>query len=147
MLKLKQFFILVTTLLGVTVSTYAMAGQEQNVDCLLCHVMADSADAKDPDKVYSKHKVHHPVGVRYPQDAADFNPSNAQNNGVSFFDTNNNGQADADEVRFYTVADVSTVTCSSCHREHDQSSVKKSGNSYLRGTMVASELCVACHRK
>lgn len=137
----------VMALLGVVISGSVLAEQGVASDCLHCHVMNASADVNDPSKIYSENKAHHPAEVRYPQDATDFNPTNAQSNGMSFFDANHNGQADIDEVRIYTIADVPTVTCSSCHREHEQSLVKKSGNGYLRKSMEASELCVACHRK
>ena len=149
MLRLNQLAsaVLVMVLFGVVISGGALAGQSVVGDCLHCHVMSDSAGVKDPGKIYRENKVHHPVGIPYSQVAADFNPTNARNNETSFFDANSNGQVDIDEVRLYELAGVATLTCASCHREHEQSLAKKSGNGYLRKSMEASELCIACHRK
>ncbi len=133
---------------GVLVSGGVLAAQDLADDCLNCHVMGASIAAKDSNKIYSDKQVHHPVGVRYPQDAVDFNPINALGNEPSsFFDANHNGQVDVHEVRVYNIAGILTVTCASCHREHAQSLAIKSGNGYLRRSMEASELCVICHRK
>ncbi|MEQ1590602.1 MAG: cytochrome c3 family protein [Gallionella sp.] len=131
----------------ILVSGGVLAAQGLAGDCLSCHVMGASIAAKDPNKIYSDKQVHHPIGINYPQDGVDFNPTNALNNELSFFDANNNAQADIDEIRLDEVAGVATVTCTSCHREHEQSLVEKLGNSYLRRSMEGSELCIICHRK
>ena len=146
-LNLWVYWVSVMALICGVTSRNVIAEQGVVGNCMQCHVMNNSAGVRDPGKIYSESKAHHPVDVSYSQDATDFNPTNAQSNGMSFFDANHNGQADVDEVRIYTIVDVPTVTCSSCHREHEQSLANKSGNGYLRKSMEASELCVACHRK
>ncbi len=134
-------------LVGMVISGKTLAEQARLGDCLRCHLMGNAVGTKYPEKMDSQNKTHHPVGIPYPQDVADFNPVNEQSNEESFFDANHNGLADTDEVRMKIVEGAATVTCLSCHREHEQSLAKKSGNSYLRRPIEASELCLACHRK
>jgi hypothetical protein len=145
MFGLSRFVVVVAAVAcGALAGTGEVLAEQYPVsDCVGCHVMGGGVGDKTPDKVYSESKTHHPVGVSYPREAADFNPADVFG-GVSFFDTNHNGQTDADEVRFF--GEIPTLTCASCHLAHEPA-IKKSGNNYLRSSMEASELCVVCHRK
>jgi hypothetical protein len=70
-------------------------------------------------------------------------------NDISYFDQNNNGRPDIEEIRVFITNGVATVTCASCHREHEKSPVAREepDDDYLRGTNESSQMCLTCHRK
>jgi|CXWL01.1.fsa_nt_gi hypothetical protein len=149
--------VILMTLFGIVISKYAQAetmreDQVRNDDCLSCHSPNNSLGIRDFSKVYESKKELHRMGGNYPLDAIareNFNVPDMQCNNLVYFDGNNNGQPDTDEVRVYEVDGVPTVTCSSCHREHESSlvAVDKPDEGYLRGTMATTDLCLACHRQ
>ena len=120
-------------------------------NCLVCHVANNALGARDLSKVDFNNSSHHKVNFRYPLDAkasSGYKTPDAQYKNGLFFDSNQNGQLEIDEVRMVKVSGNAMVTCGSCHREHEPSSAatKQSNESYLRSTMEASTLCTACHR-
>ncbi len=109
----------------------------------------------------------HPIGVRYPtrfddDRGVDYNEPTVMKGRVAFFDRDNDGQMDANEVRLYNTGDGYEVECASCHDPHGVP-VAEGGifaPSFLRigrnvtdviGTTVSanagSELCLTCHVK
>lgn len=159
MLKLNKFLPLISlislvsvSILGCVQGGFAQKGFSKNDDCLFCHTMNNSSGARDLSKIYNDNEAHHRTDIPYPSGVTsneEFNMPSAQQGDMKFFDHNNNGQPDIDEVRIYIADGVSRLTCSSCHREHERSPVvvEHPDDDYLRGTNVASELCVTCHRK
>ncbi|MGK7344229.1 MAG: cytochrome c3 family protein [Candidatus Nitrospinota bacterium M3_3B_026] len=92
----------------------------------------------------------HPVGVNLPNTSLyDFNAPTATDGTLQFFDTDGDGRADPDEVRFYDTGDGYEVECASCHDPHG---VDGGGGalipSFLRvNNNNASSLCLTCHDK
>jgi hypothetical protein len=123
----------------------------QNQDCRSCHAANGVAGAKDFSPFYANPGSHHPVGVKYPlaaQGGSNFQLPEDQNNVVSFFDRNGNGQPDSDEVMLFGANGAETVQCASCHVEHGSSPapVTNRHDFYLRVANVSSALCITCHR-
>ncbi|NOU01265.1 MAG: hypothetical protein HOO95_06805 [Gallionella sp.] len=158
MLKIKNVLpaIFATGLVSATISGCVQGGATQkgyakNDDCLFCHAVNNNAGVRDLSKIYAD-PGHHSVDIRYPLDeknSQEFRVPSAKNVEMAFFDDNNNGKPDIDEVRVYMIDGLLKVTCSSCHREHERSPVvvEHPDDDYLRGDNTGSQLCIACHRK
>ncbi len=94
----------------------------------------------------------HPVGVRFPTigPGVDFNPTNATQPTVKWFDLDADNRLDTNEVRVYDSGNGYAVECASCHDPHG---VRSGGAgsafkpSFLRVTNVGSQLCLTCHIK
>ncbi|VAX23730.1 Cytochrome c family protein, partial [hydrothermal vent metagenome] len=93
----------------------------------------------------------HPVGVQLPDTAVyDFNPTSGIDGSLKFYDTNSNGRADTNEVRFYDTGGGYEVECASCHDPHGVPSAgagTKLIPSFLRIDNNSSTLCLTCHTK
>jgi hypothetical protein len=113
-------------------------------DCTVCHLdpLPDSA-AQDYYEFFVDRKRQHVVAVDYPVSAGYRQPTVIQSD-LAFFDSNGNGFADPDEVQLFGVTDK--VECSSCHREHGDTSPPAEPNMYLRIANSNSELCGVCHK-
>ena len=127
-------------------------GYKSDDDCMFCHARANNSGAKEIEYIYVNQAEHHPVGIAYPPTSIlskEFNPPNAQHNGIAYFDTNENGRLDSEDIRLYPEKSKMVIACATCHREHNSSplSVEHPDSDYLRGTNVEGELCMGCHRK
>ncbi|MGK7346403.1 MAG: cytochrome c3 family protein [Candidatus Nitrospinota bacterium M3_3B_026] len=94
----------------------------------------------------------HPVGVKLPDTATyDFKAPTATDGTLKFFDTNGDGRADNNEVRFYDTGEGFEVECASCHDPHGVESAGPGSEfipSFLRvNNNNASSLCLTCHDK
>jgi hypothetical protein len=132
-------------LLAATGSGYA-----QNVDCRSCHAPGSTSGVADFSAIYANVATHHPVGINYPFGLSadpNFNQPNGQNADVTFFDRNGNGQPDSDEIQLFGMNGTTTITCSSCHREHSTSPLPANAprDAHLRVTNIGSKLCSTCH--
>ena len=135
---------------------YVQKKNAQNIDCRSCHSPYGSEEARDFSSIYNNPASHHSVGVSYPlgpNGFPNFNPptgksADAQSDEVFFFDRNENGQPDSDEVQLYGTDVRVTVECSSCHKKHgDLLMPENPPNAYLRIANVSSALCITCHRQ
>lgn len=140
------------SILGCVQGGSAQKGYAKDDDCLFCHASSGPAGGMDLKRYYVNNEEHHVVNVRYLLDqrvGGDFNMPDGVNNEMMFFDRNRNGRPDIDEIRIYISEGGPTLTCASCHREHERSPVhvEHPDDDYLRGTNVSSEMCVTCHRK
>ena len=140
------------SLIGCVQGGSSQRGYSKNDDCLLCHAPHSSAGVVDLSRFYVNNEAHHRVGMSYPMDSKaieEFNVPSTHHKDIVFFDRNGNGRPDIDEIRVYLSNGVATVTCESCHREHERSPVRVEhpDDDYLRGTNTASEMCTICHRK
>ncbi len=91
----------------------------------------------------------HPVGLTLPDPANyDFRPPTGADGNLEFYDTDSDGRADSNEVRFYNTGDGYEVECASCHDPHG---VDGGGGalipSFLRVSNGDSGLCLTCHDK
>jgi len=93
----------------------------------------------------------HPVGVQLPDPAIyDFNPTSGIDGSLKFYDSNSNGRADTNEVRFYDTGGGYEVECASCHDPHGVPSAGAGSKfipSFLRVDNNSSTLCLTCHTK
>jgi hypothetical protein len=148
---------LLVCLSGCVQGVAGQRGYSKHDDCLMCHTVSGAPGAKDLSQIYINKEAHHRVDMIYPVGEAavlgDYNVPGAELDDVRFFDRNGNAQIDTDEVRLYKVKDAFVVTCSSCHREHERTPARTEHSEssvhedYLRGSNVASDLCIVCHRK
>lgn len=96
----------------------------------------------------------HPVGVQYPTSFGadvDFKmPTGELAGKMQFFDNNQNGRPDTNEVRMYGGGAGYEVECASCHDPHGVPSAGPGSTfnpSFLRVSNTGSALCLACHTK
>lgn len=121
----------------------------QSATCRSCHAAGNTSGAKDFSAIYDQSRAHHPVSIRYPlagPDAAKYFPPNGHGADFAFFDRNDNGQRDPEEVVLFGSGDEVTVECASCHMEHNAPSARQAMGQYLRISNDKSALCTACHR-
>ena len=113
------------------------------VDCAMCHLdPAPGSGAKDFVDFFAYPERQHPTGVAYPPSNPDYVRPTMLVSDLSFFDSNGNGIADADEVQLF--GDGRKIECASCHREHGDTPPPPQPNMYLR--VVNKLLCPVCHR-
>ncbi len=121
-------------------------------DCMLCH---NSSNPFAPDfasfLIGTDLHDDHPVGVSLPNTTKyDFNEPTGIRGNLKFYDTNGNGRADSNELRFYNTGDGFEVECASCHNPHG-TPVSGSGRGALIPTFMRvsdqSVLCLTCHIK
>lgn len=93
----------------------------------------------------------HPVGVPLPNTTTyDFNAPSGTSSGMKFYDTNTDGRANSDEVRFYDTGEGFEVECASCHDPHGVPSGGQGSllvPAFLRVSNTGSALCLTCHAK
>jgi hypothetical protein len=140
------------SILGCAQMGVAKKGNAQSEVCRSCHTPNGAAGARDFSPIYAKLKSHHPVGVTYPLAAKadpNFKLPNVQSADIAFFDRNNNGLLDTDEIRLFGANGAVTVECASCHREHGTPPLpaKATADAYLRVNNAGSALCTTCHNK
>jgi predicted CXXCH cytochrome family protein len=114
------------------------------VDCRMCHLdPAPGSLAKDYFDYFVLRERQHRTGMAYPpaQNQEFFRPTKLGDD-VAFFDRNDNGVADLEEVQLFGTE--AKVECASCHREHGQTPPPAQPNMYLR--MPDDMLCMVCHR-
>jgi hypothetical protein len=144
--------VLVSTLLvvGCAKNKYPVSSGELvgNVDCRACHTPKLAPGARDFSALYIPKKSHHPLGARYfaggDGGSAYLYPTVAREN-VSFFDTNGNGQPDANEIQLFGAKGKITVESASCHKPHGVAELPKEEGAYLRTSNQESALCFICH--
>lgn len=124
----------------------------QNVDCRSCHVPGSKSGAADFSKVYANVASHHPVDINYPLGSGAelyFHQPDMRHDDVTFFDKNDNGQPDSDEIQLFNINGTAKITCSTCHRSHGASRLPANAprEAYLRVTVNGSALCSNCHNK
>lgn len=124
----------------------------QGDDCRSCHAAGAVAGAKDFSDIYANPKSHHPVGVSYPLGGTAFpkyNLPDGHSDHIEFFDRNNNGRPDPDEIQLFGTNIAVMVECASCHKPHG--TVPQAGHVandyYLRFANANSALCTTCHRQ
>lgn len=122
-------------------------------NCNRCHHAGNVWDIADfgPFLIGTDLSDDHPVGVQLPDTAVyDFKPTTGVDGSLKFYDTNVNGRADANEVRFYDTGDGFEVECASCHDPHGAPSAGPGSTripSFLRVDNAGSALCLTCHDK
>ncbi|MEH6826003.1 MAG: cytochrome c3 family protein [Motiliproteus sp.] len=95
----------------------------------------------------------HPVGINLPvaRVGDDFNgPTATSANGVmQFYDTNTDGRANTNEIRFYNTGEGPEVECASCHDPHGvaPSAGQAFNPTFLRIANDGSAVCQTCHNK
>jgi hypothetical protein len=144
-------------LLNIFIPGCAQVGSAQNMhaqseSCRSCHEPNGEGGARDFSYIYDNPISHHAVGVSYPLGNSAyriFNLPTGRSGDVEFFDRNQNGRLDPDEIRIYGTNVNATVECASCHMEHGgkQGSGYTRNSSYLRIPNVSSALCSTCHRQ
>lgn len=99
----------------------------------------------------------HPIGVKFPTAYGGDTDWNAPSGTITkgsvvsrFFDDNNNGRMDKQEIRMYDSGNGATVECASCHDPHgvpstDAGSVIRP--TFLRKSNDNSSVCMTCHNK
>jgi hypothetical protein len=129
-------------------------GYTKGDDCLFCHAGREAGgnDLRDFTPIYDNPASHHPVGMEYPlgpYSNPEFNQPTGYSEGTIFFDDDNNGEMDLNEIRLFGKGNAVKVECGSCHREHGESSTstKDASNHYLRVPNGGSSLCLICHQK
>lgn len=133
----------ITILISQITSTLALGA-----DCRDCHVPPNLASgAKDLSEIYGTPQRHHPVGINTSFSDLNLNRPTGHTSDFSFYDVNNNGTPDIDEIRFYG-SGLDTVECASCHREHGETppSTEEDAKGYLRMGNATSALCTSCHQ-
>lgn len=143
------FMLLFISVSGCAQKGYVQQGVAQNVDCRSCHSSRGTTGTRDFSHIYANPSSHHAVGVKYPSDL-NAKPNLKQPNsyaGIQFFDRNGNGQPDSDEAQLFSESGAAIVECSSCHKEHGNTSPAASAtrNHYLRVDNAGSALCITCH--
>lgn len=126
-------------------------------DCLLCHT---STNPFAPDfsafLIGTDLRDDHPIGVSLPDTKIyDFNPTTGTSGNLSFYDTNTNGRADSNELRFYNSGQGFEVECASCHNPHGTPISSATTNGTHGGPLIPSflrvndqsTLCLTCHNK
>jgi len=144
--------ILLPTYFSLMLFATAGSGYAQNVDCRSCHVPGSKKGASDFSAVYANVASHHPVDINYPLslDAEPyFHQPDVQHDDVTFFDKNDNGQPDSNEIQLFGKNGTAKITCSTCHRDHGTSRLPANAprDAYLRVQVEGSALCSICHNK
>jgi len=123
--------------------------------CMWCHQSPLGVGPNGPFTIFAigtDLTDDHPVGVQLPDTAIyDFNAPTTTTASMKIFDTNGNGRADSNEVRFYNTGGGYEVECASCHDPHGVPSAGVGSGlipSFLRvNNNNASSLCLTCHVK
>ena len=139
-----------TVLFAALLGASAMQGGAQPTDCRSCHAPGATSGARDFSHIYRSPAQHHAVGLKYPADTNDgFHRPNGSGSGLTFFDSNGNGQPDRDEIRLFGTGNAATVECATCHQEHGapNSPASAARKYYLRVDNARSALCATCHDK
>ncbi len=130
-------------------------GSVQSGKCMRCHQDGNNygIPAFSGYIIGTDLRNDHPVGVAYPDppETFDFRPGMAAlSNGSTYFDDDNDGHMDSNEVRLYDVGGGPMVECASCHDPHGVPSAgagSEMAPSFLRFTNEESAMCYACHVK
>jgi hypothetical protein len=156
-LKLRQTKYLSAVLVIVSVMGCVQVGENtvgynRYDDCMFCHARTNKIGANVFEDIYVDSASHHPVNIEYPPTSAltkEFNAPNTRRGEIAFFDSNENGKPDNEDIRLFIGKNKMILTCLTCHREHNKSALvmERSDNDYLRGTNLDSELCMKCHRQ
>ena len=122
----------------------------QSEGCRTCHSSALDESAEVFSSIFDTPKLHHPVGVRYPDTTVvpNFAKPSGEQDGVVFFDRNENRMPDNDEIMLFGTTGDATVECASCHVEHEGPSAtsKDPAKLYLRFENTGSAMCTTCHQ-
>jgi nitrate/TMAO reductase-like tetraheme cytochrome c subunit len=129
----------------------AQNANAQSESCRSCHAPNGPAGAKDFSSIFANPKSHHPVGVIYPigSDNQKFKLPNHQTTDIAFFDRNDNGRPDSNEIQLFGMNGEVRVECASCHKEHGDTQINDHvpGDMYLRFANTGSAMCVTCHKQ
>ncbi|MEQ1526860.1 MAG: hypothetical protein ABL902_09660 [Gallionella sp.] len=156
MLKLKECFfgclavaLVSLSVIGCVQSGSIPEGYESDDDCMFCHSKTNAKQGRDLSDMYINVSEHHPIEIVYPPlpTLNDFNLPNARKGDKSYFDTNENGKLDNEEIRLFVDEGKVEITCNTCHREHAKGVVQMENpdEDFLRGN--TREFCHVCHRK
>jgi hypothetical protein len=128
-----------------------------NAECLACHSSTAGfvgAGATDFTvfAIGTDLRNDHPVGIRFPGGGPglDFKAPTATKGSIVYFDTNNSGGLDSQDVRFYDTGEGPEVECASCHDPHGVPSGAPGSTflpTFLRVSNAGSGLCLTCHNK
>ncbi|WP_210397066.1 cytochrome c3 family protein [Motiliproteus sediminis] len=130
-----------------------------NTECLSCHSNPGFPGASDFSIAFIGTDLtnDHPIGVDVPTGrfGDDFFAPNGASSGANwsleYYDTNLNGRADKDEIRFYDTGSGARVECASCHDPHgvspDGNPATEFNPTFLRISNDASAVCLTCHDK
>jgi len=127
-------------------------------ECLACHsgnagIVGSGAADFTVALIGTKLTDDHPIGVKFPIDdskAPDFNTPTGVKGNMRFFDANNNGRLDKQDVRLYFNNDAIRVECASCHDPHGVPSGGAGSQftpTFLRVANSGAALCLTCHAK
>jgi hypothetical protein len=127
---------------GLVVTPDAVGGY---VDCTICHLdPPEDSTARDFSEYFAAPDRQHIVNVEYPAPAnSDYRRPTMIDGDITFFDTNGNGVADADEVQLFGA--TGKIQCASCHREHGDGTTTPEPGMYLRIINQNDALCRVCH--
>lgn len=114
-----------------------------NIDCLMCHDGSDLV-ARDLVDYYTTPHANHSVNIPYPRGNPDYAPLTTGDGTIWFFDSNLNGLLDESEVQLFGPA--ATMTCATCHLEHDAPPLAGAPRDFIRGGNAGSRQCMLCHR-
>jgi len=147
-----RFKISLLALVSFVILAAAGSVHSKNVDCRSCHAPGSTSGAADFSAVYANVASHHPVDINYPLSvgaAPYFHQPDMQHDDVTFFDKNDNGQPDSNEIQLFGKNGTAKITCSTCHREHGATRLPAGAprDKYLRVTVTGSALCSNCHNK
>ncbi|GEM_PF-4183891 len=122
----------------------------QSEGCRDCHSSETDVAAEVFSSIFDTPEIHHPIGVRYPDAAVvpNWAKPSGQDKEIAFFDRNENGKPDSDEILLFGAAGDATVECASCHVQHGSPSntPKDPVKFYLRFENRGSALCTTCHQ-
>ena len=139
---------LLRALAALTLLTLPLKILAEDVDCRNCHGVTKSASAVDLNKIYENPAAHHPVGKGFPLMDDSFHRPTAQLGDIAFFDRNDNGQPELDEIQLFGSGAAAVMTCSTCHVEHGTThALQRKQPMYLRITNINSALCSTCHNQ
>lgn len=126
--------------------------------CLTCHADTGAIGGATDFTVFligTDLRNDHPVGITFPLTgpvAVDFHQPNGNIPGkAKFFDNNNNGLMEKDEIRLYNTGQGPEVECASCHDPHGVPSAgvgSQFNATFLRvNQSQGSKVCLTCHNK
>lgn len=126
--------------------------------CLSCHSPTGGVAGEDAAdftvaEIGKDLRNDHPVGVTFPEKSGpgtDFKKPGGTQGTASFFELENIGRMDPNEIRLYANGSKLQVECASCHDPHGVPSNGRDSQffpTFLRASNDGSALCMTCHIK
>jgi len=130
-------------------------------ECLSCHSNPGFPGAPDFSIAFIGTDLtnDHPIGIDIPTGrfGDDFTAPSGSTTGsnwsLEYYDTNINGRADKEEIRFYDTGSGARVECASCHDPHgviprgSDPATTQFNPTFLRISNNESAVCQTCHAK